>query len=431
MARGGGISVLERNQRLIGGVALVLIAAGTMLALLLHGGLLTPSYTVTANFTDAAGIREGDNVTVAGLLAGRVAEIRLEDGEVAMELRVNRSVELPADVRAEVIIETLLGKQSVALIPDGTDGTLEDGAVIPVERTTTPIDITDLNDISVRLLEESDADALEEFFRQVGRITKGKAEDVQTLITGLEQVTAAVDSRREQLGSLLESLRVLATTLGERDQTVASLIDNLDVVLGDLAQRQEALERLLVSTASASHETADLVRRNRAVLDSTLRNLNADLKVIDAHQLDLAATIAYLNQAVEGYSSVGYSGCKGQPAEGPPLSEEPKCTPNRWANIFVQSLGPLGVDALVGRCGLVDQLFDHYFGTDCETSGSGGGEAAAPAPAAAAVGGSDGGGLLPPALAEEAPALPCSIDDLVDAAAFGEAAIRAAGGCTP
>ncbi|HEX2031511.1 MAG TPA: MlaD family protein [Actinomycetota bacterium] len=421
MAR-GGLSILERNQRVIGAVALVLIAAGTVLALLLQGGLLTPSYTVTAMFTDAGGTRPGDNVTVAGLPAGRVAEIYLQEGNVAMELRVNRDVELPEEVRAEVVIETLLGRQSVALIPTGTEGTLEDGAVIPVERTTTPVDITDLNDISVRLLEGSDAEALEGFLRQVGRITEGKEVEVQALISGLEQVTAAVDSRRQQLGSLLESLRVLATTLGERDQTVASLIDNLDVVLGDLAERQEALEQLLVSTASASHETADLVRRNRGVLDSTLRNLHADLEVIDAHQLDLAATIAYLNQAVEGYSSVGYSGCK-------PVRTA--CTPNEWANIFVQSLGPLGVDALVGRCGLVDQLFDRYFGTDCETSGDGGGggSAAAPAVAASAGGGPDAA-LLASAVVAEAPALPCSLDDLMDAAAFGQAAIRAAGGCT-
>lgn len=420
MAR-GGLSILERNQRIIGAVALVLILAGALLALLLQGGLLTPSYTVTAMFTDGAGMRTDDDVTVAGLRAGRVADIRLEDGQVAMELRVNRDVELPAEVRAEVVIETLLGRRSVALIPTGTEGTLEDGAVVPVERTTTPVDITDLNDISVRLLQESDADALEGFFRQVGRITKGKAADVQALITGLERVTAAVDSRRDQLGSLIESLRVLATTLGQRDQTVASLIDNLDLVLGDLAERQEALEQLLISTASASHETADLVRRNRGVLDSTLRNLHADLKVIDRHQLDLAATIAYLNQAVEGYSSVGYSGCK-------PVRTA--CTPNRWANIFVQSLGPAGVDGLVGRCGVVDQLFDHYFGTDCETSGDGGDDEASTA-AAASTDGSDGGALLGAVPGAVPSALPCSIDDLMDAAAFGEAAIRAAGGCTP
>jgi hypothetical protein len=70
--------------------------------------------------------------------------------------------------------------------------------------------------------------------------------------------------------------------------------------------------------------------------------------VINDHQLDLAAAIPYLETSVRGYSSVGYS----------------QGVPNRWANIFVQSLGPIGIDAIVGPCGLADQAFDEILGED-------------------------------------------------------------------
>jgi hypothetical protein len=43
-------------------------------------------------------------------------------------------------------------------------------------------------------------------------------------------------------------------------------------------------------------------------------------------------------------------------------------TENQWANIFVQSLGPLGIDVLLGKCGAIDQLFDQLLGGDCSTS---------------------------------------------------------------
>jgi hypothetical protein len=129
-------------------------------------------------------------------------------------------------------------------------------------------------------------------------------------------------------------------------------------VLSNLAARQHDIQVLLQATDSASHETADLVQRNRAVLDQTLGALHQVMGVIDQHQVDLAATVTYLNQAVQGYASVGYS----------------NGYPNRWANIFVQSLGPAGVDALIGPCGAVDQLIDRILGTDCRQSpgGSGG-----------------------------------------------------------
>jgi phospholipid/cholesterol/gamma-HCH transport system substrate-binding protein len=407
MAKGRGTrSFLERNQRLIGGVGLGLVLVGTVLALLLQGGLLTPSYTVTAYFSDAAGIRSGDNVTVAGLPAGRVEDVRIEKDRVAIDLGVEDAVALPADTRAEIVIETLLGRRAVGLVAGHSDKPLEEGAEIPLERTTTPVDITELNDISVRLLEASDADAFEQFLSDLTEATEGREQELRTLITGLNRVTAAVDSRREELAGLIESLRTLSTTLGERDQTVVSLIDNLNVVLGNLAQRQRELETLLVSTASGSQETADLVRRNRGILDSALTYLHTDLQVLNRHQLDLAAGIAYLNQAVEGYSSVGYS----------------QGTPNKWANIFVQSLGPLGVDQLIGQCGAVDQFFDHYFGTDCHDAGRSGSPVVRTAPPGTQAGTSPGGdspaGQLPP----QVESLPCTITDVVGSALAGTSA---------
>src|SRR5918996_1402845 len=323
------LSFLERNQRIVGAIALFLIVVGTALALLLQGGLLTPTYRVTALFPDAAGVRAGDRVTVAGLQAGTVKDVAIDGGMVAIELGVEEGIELPRDSRAEIVVETLLGRQSVALIPGRSDSLLRHGDLIPPERTTTPIDVTELNDISVDLLEASDADALETFMDEVSEVTGDSVEEVQALISGLKDVTAAVDSRSRELATLLA--------------------------------------------------------------------LHQDLQILDRHQLDLAAGIAYLENAVQGYSSVGYS----------------QNRPNHWANIFVQQLGPAGVDALVGKCGLVDQLFDHYFAADCEESTT-----PPPTPGVTSEEAQTTGILAPPEPPElvELPALPCSIGDVVDRA---------------
>ena len=390
------LSFLERSPRIIGAIGLALLLAGSTFALVLQGGLLTSKYQVTAVFSDAAGIRPGDRVTVAGLAAGSVDGLRIEDGAVHIDLSVHDDVPLPDDSRAEIVIETLLGRSSVALHTGGSRTMLADGGTIPLERTTTPVSIIELNDISVDLLEASDADAFDAFLADLTEITEGKEQDVRKLITGLTRVTGAVNARTKELKRLLTSLRTIAVTLGERDTTIGSLIDDLDVVLGNLAARQDQLRTLLEATASSSSETADLVRRNRATLDALLADLHTDLDVLDDHQLDLAATISYLEQAVRGYSSVGHS----------------TSIPNRWANIFVQSLGPAGVDNLVGQCGLVDQLFDRLFGADCSAAPSSGtplrpGAGEEETPPAAAVPGA-------PDLPVPEPALPCGVADVVE-----------------
>jgi phospholipid/cholesterol/gamma-HCH transport system substrate-binding protein len=370
-------SFLERNQRVIGLVAIVLLVGGSAMALLLTGGVFASRYNVTAYFSDAAGIRPGDQVTVAGLPAGVVKGLEVQHGQVAVDLGINSGVDMPEDSTADIVVQTLLGKEAVDLKAGESKRLLEDGDTIPVQRTTTPVNITQLNDISVRLMNHSDAEALNRLLDEVSQVAAGKGPDVHRLVTGLADLAAAVDARRQQLGGLIDALRKLSTTLANKDQTIVSLIDNLTPVMQNLAQRQRAIATLLESTDSAAHETADLVRRNRGKLDATLNALHDDLAVIDRHQIDLAATIQYLNQAVQGYSSVGYS----------------SGVPNRWANIFVASLGPAGVDALLGQCGAVDQLIDQILGSNCQDSGQG-------------PGSKHGGPKLPPVPAPTLPAGP-------------------------
>jgi phospholipid/cholesterol/gamma-HCH transport system substrate-binding protein len=341
-------SFLERNQVVIGILGILFLLGGSAFALLLSGGFFESTYTVTATFEDAAGIRGGDDVTVAGLEAGSVDDIRIVDGQVEVDLKIKEDVTMPADSEAEIVIETLLGKKSVDLVAGESAEKLNDGSEIPIERTTTPVDVQDLNDASVTLMERSDAQALEQLMTEVTKVTKGKTGELRVVIDGLAEVTETLGDKKRELQRLIDSLSTLATTFGERDDTIVQLIDRYDVVLANLADQREELEILLESTDSASHEVANLVGRNKDELDSTLAHLHEAFEIVNDHQLDLAASVSYLENSVRGYSSVGYS----------------QGTPNRWANIFVQSLGPGGPDAIAGRCGLVDQALDEFLEDD-------------------------------------------------------------------
>jgi phospholipid/cholesterol/gamma-HCH transport system substrate-binding protein len=346
--RKGRTSILERNQLLIGALAVLLVLGGSAGALLLSAGVFSDTYHVTAHFSDAAGLKSGDDVKVAGLDAGKVDSVEVSGGEVVVGLKVDRAVEMPKDSRAVITIETLLGKKNVTLEAGESNEPLAEGSVIPLERTITPVDILDIADTSVDLLEGSDADALETFMVEVSKITRGKRDQITTLINGFGDTAAAINTRRAELSRLIDSLRILSGTFAERDDTLVNLIDNFDVVLGNLAERTGDLEELLFATDDASHEIASLAGRNRVTITSALQGLGKALEVVDAHQVDLAASVAYLEDAVNGYQSVGYS----------------QGTQNRWANIFVQSLGPVGADAFFGPCGALDQALDDLLGPD-------------------------------------------------------------------
>jgi phospholipid/cholesterol/gamma-HCH transport system substrate-binding protein len=341
-------SFLERNAVVIGAIGIAAVLGGSAFALLVSGGAFANTYSVSANFTDAAGIRPGDDVTVAGVDAGSVGDVAIEGDHVVVELKINHDVKMPADSQAEIVVETLLGKKSVNLTAGRSSDLLSEGDEIPINSTTTPVEVTDLSDASVTLMERSDAQALNKLMREVTLITKGKSNQLRMVIDGLAQVSQALASKRDELAGLIDSLDTLATTFAQKDRTIISIIDRYNVVLGNLAHRRDDLVTLLRNTDETSHQVASLVTRNRPALDNTLRDLHLALDVVNNHQLDLAAAIPYLDKSVRGYSSVGYS----------------HGVPNRWANIFVQSLGPVGVDAIFGPCGLFDNALDEFLGPD-------------------------------------------------------------------
>ncbi|CAN5538312.1 N/A [soil metagenome] len=343
-------SFLERNQKLIGLFGVLAVIFGTAFSLLLSGGFFRDTYTVRAHFADAAGLRSSDDVQVAGLDAGSIGSVEIEGGAVVVELKIDEGVEMPRDANAEIVIETLLGRKAVRLDGGSSSEMLDDGDEITLENTRTPVELLDLANRSRPLLDRSDPQAFQDFMDQITAVTQGKSLQVSTLISGLADVTDAVDSRKRELSRLLDSFNTLGATFAEKDDTLVSLIDNLNVVLTNLSERTDDVERLLDSTDSASHAIADLVRRNRPELDRALSQLHDSLEVVDRHQVDLAATISYLHDSVEGYSSVVYS------AGG--------TYDNRWANIFVQSLGSAGIDAFFGPCGSFDNALDDLLGED-------------------------------------------------------------------
>ena len=342
-------SFTERNPLTIGIITIVLIATAVTSVLVLNAGVFKDRYTLSARFADAAGLRPGDRVRVAGVPSGEVTSIEEQDGEVEVNMRVDSSVELSGDTRAEVVVETVLGTKHVRLVTgEDWEHELEDGDTIT--ETDTPVEVFDLQDVGTRLFNESDGAAFNDLMESLTEITEGKRNDVQRIIRGANRLTAELERRDSEARRLFDSAETLTQTLAERDDDLLSAVDDLNVVVGDLAEQRAALEALLENTASAAGQLADLAAQNRPELDAVITQLRTTLDTIDRHQLDLAQGVAYLGVAVEGFSSIGYAGPDEQPVP--------------WGNVFTQLVGPTAPDGFMGACGPFDRALDLAFGPD-------------------------------------------------------------------
>ena len=345
------MSFHERNPVIIGIVAAVLMAVVTVGGLSIQGSTLRGGYALTAQFEDASGLRKGDDVFVAGVRAGSVQAVDIVEDHVEVDLTVNGH-ELPAETRAKIVVRTLVGSRGLELVAQGPyDETLEDGDVIPIERTDIPIDAPEFGDVSEELLRDTDAEALNELLVSLTDVTRGQREEIAALVEGGNRVTSVINKQERDIRSLLNSLGEVATVLNSQGSQIITIIDEFGSTLRTLRARRAELQRFFRQTNTTAETAADIVGREREKLDRILEDVHETTDVLAQNQMSLAEALAYVGDSITGFSSVGYAGE----------------VPVPWGHIFVQSAGPVGVDILTGCGGLIDQRLDDVLGPDPRT----------------------------------------------------------------
>jgi phospholipid/cholesterol/gamma-HCH transport system substrate-binding protein len=115
--------------------AVVLVVAGGFLVFAYEGSQLRvgrDGYTISAHFSNAAGISLGSDVRIGGIKVGVVSSLDLDpatyDAVVAMKIR--QETKLPEDSSAAIASSGLLGDKFIQLTPGGDDKTLAEGGKI-------------------------------------------------------------------------------------------------------------------------------------------------------------------------------------------------------------------------------------------------------------------------------------------------------------
>ncbi len=134
-------SFLERNPVVVGAVGLTVLALLTVAAFnadslpLIGGG-----DTYSAAFSEAGGLKPGDEVRIAGVKVGKVKGVDLDGDHVKVTFKVKGRPAFGTDTGASIRVKTILGAKYLALYPKGP-GQLKPGSEIPLRRTVSAYDV--------------------------------------------------------------------------------------------------------------------------------------------------------------------------------------------------------------------------------------------------------------------------------------------------
>ena len=101
------------------------------------------NYTLNAQFENITGLKQGAAVEIAGVVVGRVAQIRLaKDGLAAVSMLINQGVPVGGDAIASVRTQGIIGDKYIRIINGSMDTLLKNNDTIL--DTESAIDIEEL-----------------------------------------------------------------------------------------------------------------------------------------------------------------------------------------------------------------------------------------------------------------------------------------------
>ena len=273
----------EKRFSTAGRVAAVAAVAGAfvLVALLLLAG--SESYQVKARFQSAGQLVKGNLVQIAGRKVGTVKSIDLADNgeaEVVLDLE-DEFAPLRAGTQAQIRIASLSGVANryveLHMPPGEVTEEIADGGTIPLEHTTTAVDLDHL----FSLFDKKTRKGLRNVVRGFGASYEGKSEE-------------ANEGWKYLNPSLVGAQRLFRELAYDRRTLERFVVSNAQLV-SDISERRDDVVKLVDRLAT----TFDAIGREKGSLTTAVRNLPPFMRRANSTFVNLRATLDDLDPLIE------------------------------------------------------------------------------------------------------------------------------------
>jgi virulence factor Mce-like protein len=238
--------------------------------------LLGSGYDVAADFSDSGGIFVNAEVTYRGVAVGRVSDMKLVDKAVRVVMRIDPDADpIPADTEAIVATRSAVGEQYVILRPHGHGGPyLEDGDVIPKDRTSIPIPVEQMLLHIDELVGSLDEKNLRIVVDELGKAFAGTGDDLGRLIDNGDLLLARAEQSLPQTLRLITDGKTVLDTQRESRSAIRQWAADLRRVTDTLVEMDPDLRSIVVTAPNAGQQIEALIDEAGPGLGSLVRNLD-------------------------------------------------------------------------------------------------------------------------------------------------------------
>lgn len=274
----------ERNPVMVGAVSIMVLFLLMAMAFkadslpLIGGGT-----TYYADFSEAGGLKTGDEVRIAGVRVGKVDSIKLDGNKVKVGFKIKQKADFGRQTGASIRVKTLLGDMYLDLTPAG--GTqLGAGETIPVSRTQSPYDVVQAFSGLGETAGKIDTKQLGNALETIANLTRTTPTSFRNALDGVSRLSRNLAAKDDRINTLLKNLDSVSSTLDSRDQDIVTLMKDSSTLFDALVERRQAVHNLLISTRQLSQQLSSLIDRSKADLAPALNNLQDVVGVLNKNE---------------------------------------------------------------------------------------------------------------------------------------------------
>lgn len=304
---------MSRQLKVIGialAAAVALVAGGAIAIPRLHHRQMT----VTAQFEDAVGLYVGNAVSVLGMPVGKVTSIVSKDSYVDVELAIDRDVDIPADVQAVTVSNSILTDRVVELTPPYRGGAkLKNGDTLGLGRTRTPVEIDRTLAMMDKLGKALHGDAnghgpLGDFVNLGAQITSANGPNIKATLDKLSQalrVGADKGARsKKNIQAIIASVAELTQSAADNDAAIRQFGSNLRRLAGILADEDLGSGSAGAKANQILAEVARLLEHNRDGLKGTFAGVRAITTTLTDYRRELEESLDVGPTAVDNFYDI-------------------------------------------------------------------------------------------------------------------------------
>ncbi|ORV55936.1 mammalian cell entry protein [Mycobacterium florentinum] len=270
-------------------VAVVAVLIGAMLAV--HA--LGAGYRhYTAEFLQAASLRAGNPIVVAGIPVGEVTSMKLDGDHVEAGLKIRDDIVLGKDSRATIKVTTILGSRYLSVQPDGLNSLPHN--TFDLAHTEVPYDLQSALRDATTTFEQVNSDRFAQSLAVLGKQLEGLPTVVPQAMKNIHSLSSIISMRRDQLGQLLASTERVTNTLRRQQAGIGNLINQGQDLLGQFVARRAVFHAMMQSLTNLVDTMSQIVVNDRPGLDSLIADMR-DFTGLMAQHDDLLANMLQIS----------------------------------------------------------------------------------------------------------------------------------------